>query len=103
MHANTVNMSIKYSIRMRLPSGKILSDAVLLGKRFKPDESLAAGIAHEICPRTDMTSHAMAWIHQVVPPAGYDRQHLKVMREDVYTAVLDLQDIVQEDPTKAKI
>ena len=70
--------------RSKIPSGQSLHDALVLGKQYTASEALAAGIVHEVCPKSEMFSRALVWISKTVPPKGYDRSMLQTMKKDVY-------------------
>ena len=65
--------TIVFILRTKIPSGQSLHNAVALGKRHTASEALAAGIVHEVCPKSEMFSKAVEWIHKTVPPNGYNR------------------------------
>ena len=66
---------------------------MVLGRRFTADEAKEAGIVHEVCTPQQMLPTALDWVKAVVPPNGFDRDHLQIMKEDVYKNVIDLKDV----------
>jgi len=73
-----------FIFREKLSSGQTVHEVVVLGKRYTAKEALRCGIVHEICAPTDLMPTVFSWINNNLPKAGYDREHLQTMKEDLY-------------------
>ncbi len=66
-------------------------EAILLGKRFTGEEAVKAGIVYACCPPDKLMDMALKVIKKVVPPGGFKRSTVSIMKTHTYKSVIDLK------------
>ncbi|XP_060570085.1 putative enoyl-CoA hydratase [Ruditapes philippinarum] len=83
-----LNMRIHQSnihlLRMKVPSGKSLRDAVLFGKRLSARDSRDLQLVDVISSQQSLSDDATKLLFEVLGKNGIDRKSLKQTKEDIY-------------------
>ncbi|CAG5118672.1 unnamed protein product [Candidula unifasciata] len=71
-------------LKIKVGYGKNLTDAVVLGRRFTPEEAFTAGLTHAIPKESVLLAESVRLLKAFHGKSGYPRDSLANMKEDVY-------------------
>ncbi len=69
---------------MKLGTGYLFHEAVVLGRRYTADEAFERGIIQRTCPAEDLMSTAFEIVKSVTPKGGFNKTDLSNMKKDIY-------------------
>lgn len=75
--------------RAKIKDSKILSDAVLMGKRFVAEEALSGGIIQKICSAEQLLDTAVQMGKEAVEEKKFKRDFFKEFKTNLYSDIVD--------------
>ena len=80
---------LRYPNRERVRDSQILTDMILMGKRFTAEECLDAGLVDEICDLDVLIKRAVLIGRKALKGKVFSRDMMCAMKEDLYQHVID--------------
>ncbi|CAH3138671.1 unnamed protein product [Porites lobata] len=76
-------------LRAKIKDPKILSDAVLMGKRFVAEEALSGGIIQKVCSAEQLLDTAVQMGKEAVEEKKFKRDFFKEFKTNLYSDIVD--------------
>ena len=78
-----------FNNRAKIKDPKILTDAVLMGKRFVAEEALSGGIIQKICSAEQLLDTAVQMGKEAVGEKKFKRDFFKDFKSNLYSDIVD--------------